>query len=392
MLFSLFWCINTPLLSDFGFCNMKKDRDLRTLSPFETFRVDCPVHFLQRDLRNTCCPLKARLSVDFVYFSNKEYNMETLQNSSFVGVDCHKNSIACYVNGKFKEFKTDFKGYQKALEWAGKDVHWCIEGAYSYGLSFSTFLLSSGCQVFEFNPLTTAKLRKVDSLAGSKNDYGDAKVISLFAHQLNLQTVSIETVKLKEKLTARKLLVKQRTELTNNIKSTFVKRGQTLPFKCLYTQKAIKWLSNREDMLVSSFGKIINELTNSIKLLEKEIEELLPEKAQELTKFTGISTLTAAVIYTETKGKSMTKAQFASYTGVAPIDCSSGLTQRHRNNRRGNRELNSVFYQISIHQSRYDEKGSEYFNKKLAEGKTKRHARKCLSRQLCNIIWKVLFA
>lgn len=318
--------------------------------------------------------------------------MDLKEKKSFVGVDCHKNSIACYVNGKFKEFKTDFRGYQKALEWAGKDAHWCIEGAYSYGLSFSTYLLSSGCKVFEFNPLTTAKLRKVDSLAGSKNDYGDAKVISLFANQLNLQTVSIETVKLKEKITARKLLVKQRTELTNNIKSTFVKRGQTLPCKGLYTQKAIKWLLNQEDLLISSFGKIINELTKSIKLFEKEIEELIPPKAQELTQFTGVSTLTAAVIYTETKGKAMTKAQFASYCGVAPVECSSGLTQKHRNNKRGNRQLNNVMYQISILQSRFDEKGSEYFNKKLAEGKTKRHARKCLSRQLCNLIWKVLAA
>ncbi len=77
-----------------------------------------------------------------------------------------QNSIACYVNGKFKEFKTDFKGYQKALQWAGKDAHWCIEDAYSYGLSFSTYLLSSGCKVFEFSLLTTAKLRKVDSLTG----------------------------------------------------------------------------------------------------------------------------------------------------------------------------------------------------------------------------------
>lgn len=318
--------------------------------------------------------------------------MNLLEKKSFVGVDCHKNSIACYVNGKFKEFRTDFKGYKKALEWAGNDVHWCVEGAYSYGLSFSTFLLTSGCQVFEFNPLTTSKLRKVESIAGAKNDYGDAKVISLFAHQLKLQTVSIETVQLKEKLTARKLLVKQRTELTNSIKSTFVKRGEILPLKCLYTLKAIKWLSNHKDLIVSSFGKIINELTNSINLIEKEIEKLLPQKAHKLTRFTGISTLTAAIIYTETKGKNMTKAQFASYTGVAPVDCSSGLTQRHRNNRRGNRQLNSVFYQISLHQCRYDEKGSEYFNKKLAEGKTKRHARKCLSRQLCNLIWNVLVA
>jgi hypothetical protein len=74
--------------------------------------------------------LKARLSIDFI---------------------CRKNSIACCINGKFKEL-TDFKGYQKVLQWAGKDVHWYIE--FLYIPSFFD------CQVFEFNPLTTAKLRK----------------------------------------------------------------------------------------------------------------------------------------------------------------------------------------------------------------------------------------
>ena len=54
-----------------------------------------------------------------------------MEQTKFVGVDCHKNTIACYVNGKFKEFKTDFKGFKKALEWAGKDCHWALEGAYS---------------------------------------------------------------------------------------------------------------------------------------------------------------------------------------------------------------------------------------------------------------------
>ena len=70
----------------------------------------------------------------------------------FVGVDCHKDSIACFVNNKFKEFRTDFKGFKKALEWVEKQnlqYAWALEGAYSYGLSFSKFLLQSGCEVYE---------------------------------------------------------------------------------------------------------------------------------------------------------------------------------------------------------------------------------------------------
>ena len=88
----------------------------------------------------------------------------------------------------------------------------------------------------------------------------------------------------------------------------------------------------------------------------------------------------------------MTKAQLANYTGVAPVECSSGLSSKFRNNKRGNRTLNSVLYSVSLHQSRFDKIGSEYFSKKLQEGKSIRHARKCLARQISNLIWKALFA
>ena len=88
----------------------------------------------------------------------------------------------------------------------------------------------------------------------------------------------------------------------------------------------------------------------------------------------------------------MTRAQFASYCCVAPVDCSSGLIARHRNNKRGNRTLNSLLYSISIFQSRFDEIGSTYFQKKISEGKSKKLARKHLARQASNQIWKILFA
>lgn len=314
-----------------------------------------------------------------------------MEQTKFVGVDCHKNTIACYVNGKFKEFKTDFKGFKKALEWAGKDCYWALEGAYSYGLTFSTFLLDSGCKVYEFNALATAKARKALSICGEKNDWGDAKVISIFAAQSKLQEVSTKTIKLKQIITKRKLLVTQRTQITNNLKSSFIQLGIKPPFKSLSTIKAYKWLKNNEDICIQQFGKILQTLNETIKTLDKEIENLMPEQAKRLTQITGISTLTAGTIYTEIKGKKMTKAQFANYCGVTPVECSSGMSEKHRNNHRGNRILNSILYATAILQIRYDEKGSAYYLKKLQEGKAKKVARKHLQRQLSNLIWKKLF-
>ena len=78
----------------------------------------------------------------------------------------------------------------------------------------------------------------------------------------------------------------------------------------------------------------------------------MPPIAKNLTLLEGISTITACTIYTETKGKISTKEKFASYCGVAPVDCSSGKTTRKRNNKGGNRILNSIFYSLSIAQKR----------------------------------------
>lgn len=312
----------------------------------------------------------------------------------YVGVDCHKDSIACYINGKFKEFKTDFKGFKKALEWVNNiepNSAWAIEGAYSYGLTLSKFLLSSGCEVYEFNALITAKARKALSISGEKNDMGDAKVISLFAKQVNMQEVSLKTIELKRLISNRRLIVKQRTEIILSIKSYCVKEGILLPFKSLTTKKAINWLQNHEDFNLKLMANNLKVQYETIKSLEEKIQEATPEKVKKLNSITGIDTLTASIFYTETKGKKMTKAQFASYCGVAPVDCSSGLTSRHRNNKRGNRILNSLLYSISIFQSRFDEVGSVYFQKKISEGKSKKLARKHLARQVSNIIWKILF-
>lgn len=313
-----------------------------------------------------------------------------MNQTNWVGVDTHKNTIACYKDGKFKEFTTNRKGFESAMNWAGKESKWAIEGAYCYGKPFTAYLIKNGQEVFEVNPLLTSTWRKILSVNNPKNDFGDAKVISLFADKSNLQQISLQTVQLKEKITARTHFVKDRTRLINAIKMLFSTRGLELPFKDLTTLKAGKWLSKQEDLIVKHYGKTLSDLNLAIKEFDREIEKSLPEKAQKLKQLKGVGDLTAAIIYTETKGKVISSEALASYAGLAPVENSSGKKTKHRNNKAGNRRLNAVFYRISLHQSRYAEEGKKYYEKKLAEGKTKRHARKCLARQLVSLVFKLL--
>ncbi|WP_353963010.1 IS110 family transposase [Streptomyces sp. NBC_00365] len=65
-----------------------------------------------------------------------------------------------------------------------------------------------------------------------------------------------------------------------------------------------------------------------------------------------------------------TEHHFASYTGTAPLDASSGKNTRHRLNTGGNRALNSVLHIIAVCQIRDGGRGQDYYLRKITEGKT----------------------
>ncbi len=84
---------------------------------------------------------------------------------------------------------------------------------------------------------------------------------------------------------------------------------------------------------------------------------------------------------------------FAAYTGTAPVEFSSGGRIVHRLSRRGNRTLNSAIHIAAVTQLRHQHsEGRIYFERKVAEGKTKREALRSLKRHLSIAIYRQLVA
>jgi transposase len=81
---------------------------------------------------------------------------------------------------------------------------------------------------------------------------------------------------------------------------------------------------------------------------------------------------------------------FASYTGTAPLDASSGQRIRHRLNTGGNRQLNATLHTIAVCQARDPGPGRDYYLRKLGENKTPNEARRALKRRLANVIYRQL--
>jgi len=137
---------------------------------------------------------------------------------------------------------------------------------------------------------------------------------------------------------------------------------------------------------------IICQLKRLISELEQELHARTNEVAPALLELPGCATLTAAKLLAEIGPISRFKsdAQLARHGGVAPLEASSGKSQRHRLDRGGNRQLNAALYRIAITQARYYAPARDYLERKRAEGKSRREALRCLKRQLARTVYTTL--
>ncbi|WP_353962257.1 transposase [Streptomyces sp. NBC_00654] len=85
-----------------------------------------------------------------------------------------------------------------------------------------------------------------------------------------------------------------------------------------------------------------------------------------------------------------TEHRFASHTGSAPLDASSGDNVRHRLNTGGNRALKSVLPAPAVCQIRDGGRGQDCYLRKISEGKTPSEARRALKRRLSNVVYRIM--
>ncbi len=76
--------------------------------------------------------------------------------------------------------------------------------------------------------------------------------------------------------------------------------------------------------------------------------------------------------------------------GVAPLPASSGLTQRHRINRGGDRQANSALHPAVISRIRMDPRTQAYMVRKTAEGHSKLEVVRCLKHYLAREAYYLL--
>ena len=138
----------------------------------------------------------------------------------------------------------------------------------------------------------------------------------------------------------------------------------------------------------------IEILDRKLRALTRRLAEAVAASGSQLMDIYGIGPAGAARILADVGdvARFADRNRFASWTGTAPIDASSGEQIRHRLSRAGNRRLNHVLYIAAVCQIRHDTPGRAYYQRKLAEGKTAVEAIRCLRRRLSDVVYRQLVA
>jgi transposase len=329
-----------------------------------------------------------------------------------IGIDPHKHThtaaIVAAVTGKKLASCTVHarpSGFselmQIAISYPGTRC-WVIEGCGSWGRGIAAWLMSNGETVREID-----SPRRPARRMGKKNDDIDATRAAreaLGRDDLAEPRGTGDRDALAALLVARRSAVQMRTDTERQLISLasicpeiLAERLRGLKTHSIVTTCS-RWRPKGNSAVITTaeamriMARRVRNLRAEASTHEASIKALVRSWRPDLLNLVGVGPIIAATALTvwSHPGRIRSEAAFAMLSGVAPIPASSGLTTRHRLNRRGDRHLNSAFHIVTIQRQRHDPRTQAYFEKRRAEGKSDREIRRCLKRYVAREIFKVL--
>ena len=329
-----------------------------------------------------------------------------------IGMDPHKRSATIEVVDEAEHvllsqrFATGTDGYRAMLTavstWPART--WAVEGANGAGRHLAQRLVADGETVLDVPPKLSTRARIFDRGHGRKNDPADAHTTAVVA----LRTKGLREVVLDDEMVALRLMSERRADLVRTRTATvnhlhqllmeFIPAGSD---RKLTATKAKALLSTVRPRDVAGRTRrhlaidLVDDLTavdRKLKDLDKRLRQAVEATGTHLTDIKGVGVATAAMVLGEVGDvrRFPSRHHFATYTGTAPREYSSGGVDKHRLSRAGNRKLNHALHIIALSHKRYDERGGEYYARKLAGGKGKKGALRSLKRRLSDVVFRTL--
>ena len=331
-----------------------------------------------------------------------------------IGIDPHKSSHTAVVvddQGEVLDqlrITADRRQLALLLAFAEKwpRRRFAIEGAKGLGRLLAQQLVEAGETVVDVPPTLSARVRLLSGGSARKTDAHDARSTALAAlHGANLRMVAAEDVTVVLRLLSdrRDQLSRERNRIVCRLHDQFRdlrEGGATLNLTADQAARLLKGI-RPVGLVATQRRQLARELLADLRRFDKQLAdvdqriiEAVTAAKTTLTDIVGIGAVLAATIIGHAGDitRFADRGHFASYAGVAPIEASSGDVRRHRLSRRGNRRLNAAIHMVALGQISHPSSGRDYYDRKLAEGKTRREALRALKRQLANVIWRHLVA
>jgi transposase len=280
-----------------------------------------------------------------------------------------------------------------------------MENACGLGRQLAGRLAGSGESVVDVPPKLSARVRVLSSGNARKNDELDALAIALAASR-NERLAQVDPEASSEALRLlserREDLVAERTRALNRLHGLLrdlLPGGVAGKLSAERAARILRSIRPKGGASVRLRRRLASEVLRDVRTLDRKIADLsgrieaeVQASGTTLTQIFGVGPILAArIIGTVGDGARFpTKAHFASYSGTAPLEASSGEVVRHRLSLRGNRKLNYALHMAAICQARSDARGGSYYRKKIAEGKSHKEALRCLKRRVCDAVFRSL--
>lgn len=329
-----------------------------------------------------------------------------------IGMDPHKRSVTIEVMAADEaivghaRFDTDRVGYQELLAYARRwpEKVWAIEGREGIGRHVAQRLIADGEQVVDVPAKLSARMRMFATGQGRKTDDTDAHSIALVGVRIS----GLHPVIADEQLELLRLLVDRRRRIGEEHTTKICQLHQLLlelipggAKRDLSAAQARKLLAGvrPQDLVGKTRKRVAMELVIDLeriyqrkKQANKELIDVLKETDTGLLGLHGIGPTGAARLLVEVGNitRFPDRGHFASWTGTAPIDVSSGDRQHHRLSRGGNRQINRVLHIMATVQLRNPTEGRAYYDRKRAAGKSPNEAMRCLKRRLSDIVYRAM--
>ena len=328
-----------------------------------------------------------------------------------IGVDPHKasNTIAVLdgdevlLDRRFPNTRAGFTAMVAAVE-AWPERRWAVEGARGMGQLLAQRLVGADEVVVDVPAKLATRVRVYSTGHGRKTDRHDAISIARAAvHARHLRPVSRDG-----DLDALKLLTEHRRELVvartraacrlHRLLRELIPGGAPRELSADHAARLLRSTRPadpagimRKDIAKDHIADI-RALDRRLDTIDERLEHLVAATGTTLTVLHGIGRINAATILAETGdvARFPTRNHYASYAGTAPLDASSGEVERHRVNPAGNRTLNWAIHIAAVVQVRNQTPGRAYYERKLAAGKTKPEALRCLKRSITDAIYRQL--